>query len=171
MPAQDLHIWLLHLCYRLWPATWTADNWDCTTEEFLHKLSETVSGKLICMLIVLTRVLTWLQFGIVTDFSGQMLTFDGHWHAVEVCSSQMNPVFNYTGQMADVCVSGLLMSTLWTECPMVAVGLCYFLFYFFISPLFNQVGKLTTSSHLQLRPGQDKAKQFDTYNDTELHME
>jgi hypothetical protein len=31
--------------------------------------------------------------------------------------------------------------------------------------LFNQVGKL------QLRPGQDKAKQFDTYNDTELHME
>ena len=41
----------------------------------------------------------------------------------------------------------------------------------FISPLFNQVGKLRTSSHLQLRPGQDKAKQFDTYNDTELHME
>ena len=25
--------------------------------------------------------------------------------------------------------------------------------------------------HLQLRPGQDKAKQFDRYNDTELHME
>ena len=37
-----------------------------------------------------------------------------------------------------------------------------FNFYFFISPLFNQVGKLRTSSHLQLRPGQDKAKQFDT---------
>jgi hypothetical protein len=37
--------------------------------------------------------------------------------------------------------------------------------------LFNQVGKLRTSSHLQLRPGQDKAKQFDRYNDTELHME
>jgi hypothetical protein len=35
-----------------------------------------------------------------------------------------------------------------------------------ISPLFNQVGKLGTSSHLQLRPGQDKAKQFDTYNNT-----
>ena len=34
-------------------------------------------------------------------------------------------------------------------------------FYLFISPLFNQVGKLRTSSHLQLRPGQDKAKQFD----------
>ena len=34
--------------------------------------------------------------------------------------------------------------------------------FLFISPLFNQVGKLRTSSHLQLRPGQDKAKQFDT---------
>ena len=49
---------------------------------------------------------------------------------------------------------------------------CPRIFYFlFISPLFNQVGKLRTSSHLQLRPGQDKAKHFDTYNDTELHME
>ena len=28
----------------------------------------------------------------------------------------------------------------------------------FILPLFNQVGQLRTSSHLQLRPGQDKAK-------------
>ena len=47
----------------------------------------------------------------------------------------------------------------------------YVYFILFISPLFNQVVKLRTSSHLQLRPGQDKAKQFDTYNDTELHME
>ena len=46
----------------------------------------------------------------------------------------------------------------------------YIFIYLFISPLFNQVGKLRTSSNLQLRPGQDKAKQFDTYNDTELHM-
>ena len=37
--------------------------------------------------------------------------------------------------------------------------------------LFNQVGKLRTSSHLQLHPGQDKVMQFDTYNNTELHME
>ena len=29
--------------------------------------------------------------------------------------------------------------------------------YFFISPLFNHVGQLRTSYHLQLRPGQDKA--------------
>lgn len=33
----------------------------CKTKEFLLKLSETVSGKLICMLIVLTRVSTCLQ--------------------------------------------------------------------------------------------------------------
>ena len=28
----------------------------------------------------------------------------------------------------------------------------------YISPLFNQVGQLRTSSHLQMQPGQDKAK-------------
>ena len=43
--------------------------------------------------------------------------------------------------------------------------------YLFISPLFNKIGQMRTRSHLQLRPGQDKAKQFDTYNNTELHME
>ena len=42
----------------------------------------TVSGKLICMLVILTRVLTCLQFDVVTDFSVQMLTFDGHWRSV-----------------------------------------------------------------------------------------
>ncbi len=102
----------------------------CITKEFLHKLSETVSGKLICMLVVLIGVSTWLQFVIVTDFSGQMLTFDGVWHFGEVFSSRMNPSFHCTGQMADsvygvVWVSGLLMSTLWIEWPMVAVGLWY----------------------------------------------
>ncbi len=30
-----------------------------------------------------------------------MLTFDGIWHFGEVFSSQMNPVFYCTGQMAD----------------------------------------------------------------------
>ena len=34
-----------------------------------------------------------------------------------------------------------------------------FIYLLFISPLFNQVGQLRTSSHLQLRPGQDKSKQ------------
>ena len=47
----------------------------------------------------------------------EMLTFNGHWHAGEVCSSQMNPGFNCTEQMADsvydiVWASGLLMSML-----------------------------------------------------------
>jgi hypothetical protein len=36
--------------------------------------------------------------------------------------------------------------------------------FFYISPLFNQVGQLRTSSHLQLQPGQDKAKQCDKIN-------
>ncbi len=58
-PAQDLHIQHLHLQDRLRPATRTAaatigfDN-----QIILHKLSETVSGKLICMLIVLIGVST-----------------------------------------------------------------------------------------------------------------
>ena len=62
------------------------------------------------------------------------------------------------------------MNAIWMqyECHMNAK---FYLKKKIISPLFNQVGKLRTSSHLQLRPGQDKAKQFDTYNDTELHME
>ncbi len=59
-----------------------------------------------------------------------MLPFDGIWHFGEVFSSRMNPGFHCTGQMADsvygvVWVSGLLMSTLWIEWPMVAVGLWY----------------------------------------------
>ncbi len=49
----------------------------CINKEFLHKLSETVSGKIICMLVVLIGVSTWLQFVVVTDLSGKMLTFDG----------------------------------------------------------------------------------------------
>ncbi len=60
----------------------------------------------------------------------QMLTFDGVWHFGEVFSSRMNPGFHCTGQMADrvygvVWVSSLLMSTLWIEWPMVAVGFWY----------------------------------------------
>ncbi len=37
----------------------------CITKEFLLKLSETVSGKLICMLVILIEVSTWLQFVVV----------------------------------------------------------------------------------------------------------
>ncbi len=132
-PAQDLYIQHLHLQDRLRLATRTV----CITKEFMHKLSETlVSGKLICMLNVLIRVSTWLQFVVVTDLNGQMLTFDGVWHFREVFSSQMNPGLHCTGQMADsvygiMWVNGLLMSTLWIEWPMVLLrvmvwaGVCY----------------------------------------------
>ena len=34
----------------------------------------------------------------------------------------------------------------------------HFFIYFFILPLFNQVNRLRTGSHLQPRPGQDKAQ-------------
>ncbi len=59
-----------------------------------------------------------------------MLTFAGVWQFGEVFSSQMNPGFHCTGQVADsvygvVWVNGLLMSTLWIEWPMVAVWLWY----------------------------------------------
>ncbi len=117
IPAQDLHIQHLHLQDCLRPATQTAAAIGfCITKEFLHKLSETVSGKLICMLLI--GVSTWLQFVVITDLSGQMLTFDGVWHFGEVFSSRMNPGFHCAGQMADslfgvVWVSGLLMSILW----------------------------------------------------------
>ncbi len=130
-PAQDLHIQHQHLQI-VWdqPTGQLLQQSVSITKEFLHKLSETVSGKLICMLVVLIGVSTWLQFVVVTDLSGQMLTFDGVWHFGEVFSSRMNPGFHCTGQMADsvygvVWVSGLLMSTLWIEWPMVAVGLWY----------------------------------------------
>ncbi len=124
-PAQDLYIQRLHLQDRLRLATRTV----CITKEFMHKLSETlVSGKLICMLVVLIGVSTWLQFVVVIDLNGQMLTFDGVWHFGEVFSSRMNPGFHCTGQMADsmygvMWVNGLLMSTLWIEWPMVVLGL------------------------------------------------
>ncbi len=57
-----------------------------------------------------------------------MLTFDGVWHFGELFSSRMNAGFHCTGQMADsvygvVWKSGFLMSRLWIEWPMVAVGL------------------------------------------------
>ena len=56
-------------------------------------------------------------------------------------------------------------------CPKATPKLSW-LFYLFIyvSPLFNHVGQLRTSSHLQLQPGQDKAKQCDKNNNTELHI-
>ncbi|XP_070966107.1 coiled-coil domain-containing glutamate-rich protein 1-like [Oncorhynchus clarkii lewisi] len=58
-PAQDLHIRLVHLRDRLRPGTRTADeNVGLHNRRILLKLSEMVSGKLICVLVVLIRVLT-----------------------------------------------------------------------------------------------------------------
>ncbi len=127
-PAQDLHIQHLHLQDHLRPATRTSAATIGLHNQIIS--AETVSGKLICMLVVLIRVSTWLQFVVVTDLSGQILTFDDVWHFGEVFSSRMNPGFHCTGQMADsvygiVLGSGLLMSTLWIEWPMEAVGLWY----------------------------------------------
>ncbi|KAG1957867.1 hypothetical protein F2P79_007735 [Pimephales promelas] len=85
-------------------------------------------GKLIRMLVLLIGVSAGLQFILVTDLSGLILTFDAVWHFRELFSPRMNPGFHCTGQMADtvyavVWMSGLLMSTLWIEWPMVAGGL------------------------------------------------
>ncbi len=130
--AQDLHIQRLHLQDRLRPATRTAAATIGLHNQIIsaQTVRNRLRGKLICMLVVLTRVSTWLQFVVVTDLRGQMLTVDCVWHFGEVFSSRMNPDFHCTGQMADsvygiVWVSGLLMSTLWIEWPMVAVGLWY----------------------------------------------
>ncbi len=42
------------------------------------------------MLVVLIGVSTWLQFVVVTDLSGQKLTFNGVWHFGEVFSSRLS---------------------------------------------------------------------------------
>ena len=68
-PAQDLHIRLLRLGDSLRPVTWIAD------ETGFAQL-KSFSGKLICVLVILTRVLT--------NFSGQMLTFNDLWHTGKV---------------------------------------------------------------------------------------
>ncbi len=103
-PAQDLHIQHLHLQDRLRPATRTA---AATIGLHNQRISaQTVSGKLICMIVVLIGVLTWLQLVIVTALSGQMLTFDGVWHFGEVFFSRMNPGFCCTGQTACVVSCG-----------------------------------------------------------------
>ncbi len=129
-PAQDLHIQHLHLQDRLRPATQTA---AATIGLHNQRISaQTVRNRLREAHLHARRPHRGLdlQFVVVTDLSGQMLTFYGVWHLGEVFSSRMNPGFHCTGQMADsvygvMWVSGLLMSTLWIEWPMVVVGLWY----------------------------------------------
>ena len=127
-PVQDLHITSKIILDQ--PPGQLLQQSVCISKEFLHKLSETISGKLICMLVILIRVSAWLQFIIVTYLGGQMLTFNGVWQIGEVFSSRINLGIHCSGQMTDsvcgvVLESGLLMSTLWIEWPKVAVGLWY----------------------------------------------
>jgi hypothetical protein len=43
-------------------------------------------------------------FGILTDFSEQMLTFNDHWHDEKLSSSWMNPGFNCTRADGRQCI-------------------------------------------------------------------
>ena len=107
MTAQDLHIQLLNMQYHLRSDTPIAD--ETGIAQLKNLSEETVTGKPICVLVVLTRVLTWLQWT-----NAHLWWPLAHWRSV---------LF-----MDESCIawaSGLLMSTLWTECPMVAVGLWY----------------------------------------------
>ncbi len=96
-PAQDLHIQRLHLQDCLRPATRTAAatiglyNQIISTQTVRNRLREAH-----LLLIILIGVSTRLQFVVVTDLSGQMLTFDGVWHFGEEFSSWMNPGFHCT---------------------------------------------------------------------------
>ncbi len=113
-PAQDLHIQHLHLQDRLRPATRTAaatiglHNQRISAQTVRNRLREAhLHARRPHWGLDLTAV-------VVTDLSGQMLTFDGVWHFEEMFSSRMNPSFHCTGQMADsvygvVWVSGLLI--------------------------------------------------------------
>ncbi len=123
----NLNIQHLHLQDRLTPATRTA---AATIGLHNQRNSAPIVRNHLREAHLHACRLQRLKFVVVTDLSGQMLTFDGVWHFGEVFSSWMNPGFHCTGQMADsvygvMWVSGLLMSTLWIEWPMVVVGLWY----------------------------------------------
>lgn len=80
----------------------------CTTsQEFLHKLSETISGKHICILIVLTGVSTWLQFVVVTD-------------CLSKCSRWMG-----SGTLLKCCLQVTLYRAEGRQCAWCCVGLQY----------------------------------------------
>ncbi len=128
-PAQDLHIQHLHLQDRLRPATRTAaaaiglHNQRISAQTVRNRLREAhLHARHPHRGLDLTAFrhrnrLEWANTHI-------------RWHFGEVFSSRMNPGLHGTGQMADsvygvVWVSGLLMSMLWSEWPMLAVGLWY----------------------------------------------
>ncbi len=99
-PAQDLHIQHLHLQDHLrQPPGQLLQQSICITKEFLHKLSETVSGKLICMLVILIGVSTWLQFVVVTDLSGQIWWRLALWRGVLFTDESRFSLYMADGRM------------------------------------------------------------------------
>ncbi len=100
----------------------------CITKEFLHKLSKTVSGKLICMLVLIgVSILTAVHHCNRLEWENAHIRWRlALWRGVLFTDESW---FSLYRQMADsvygiVWVSGLL-STLWIEWSMVAVGLWY----------------------------------------------
>ncbi len=85
------------------------------------------------MLVVLIGVSTWLKFVVVTNLSGQMLTFDVIWNFGEVFSSRMNPGFTVQGRWQTACMALCGWAVYWCQCcgssgpcgVMVWAGLCY----------------------------------------------
>ncbi len=129
-PAQDLHIQHFHLQDRLRTAARTA---VATIGLHNQRISAQIVGnRLREAHLHVRRPHQGLDLTAVCR-SNWLEWANAHirwWHFGEVFSSQMNPGLHCTGQMADsmygvVWVNGLLMSTLWIEWPMVAVGLWY----------------------------------------------
>ncbi len=88
-PAQDLHIQHLHLqaSSEDQPPGQRAATIGLRNQRISAQLSETISGKLICMLVVLIGVSTWLQVVVVNRLEGgQMLTSMAFWYFGEVFS-------------------------------------------------------------------------------------
>ncbi len=129
-PAQDLHIQHLHLQDRLRTAARTAAATIGLCNQIIS--AQIVGNRLREAHLHVRRPHQGLDLTAVYR-SNWLEWTNAHirwWHFGEVFSSRMNPGLHCTGQMADsmygvVWVNGLLMSTLWIEWPMVAVGLWY----------------------------------------------
>lgn len=102
-PAQDLHIQPLNLQVGLRPATQTA---AAAVGLHIQKnfVSGAVSGKVICMLVVLVGVSIRLQF-VVADSSGPMLTINSVCSFEQAFCSWVGPSFHYPGQRQTACMA------------------------------------------------------------------
>ncbi len=87
------------------PDSW-CNSWFAQPKNFCTNC-ETVSGKLICVLVVLNKVLTWWQVVIVTDLSEQMLKCSPSVASgtLEKCSLHGRiSVFTVSGRWQTACV-------------------------------------------------------------------